>query len=239
MKNVKTIMDKEIRAYFTSPMAYTALCLFLLISGVIFNSNILKEHSSEMINLFILMIYLFIMIIPALTMHLFAEERRSGTIELLMTYPIQDWEVVMGKFLAGFALFMGMLLLTFHFPLFLLMWGNPDPGAILAGYLGLILLGGTFLSIGMLATSSTKSPNVAFIMAAGVLFGLTVIGQVAINFAGTGAIADFVSYISITEHFRNFTMGTINSKDIVFYLSVIFFALFASIRLVEMRRWKN
>ena len=232
-------MDKEIRSYFSSPIAYTALFFFLLVSGFIFNNNVIKEHTSEMVKLFILMIYLFILIIPALTMHLFAEERRSGTIELLMTYPIQDWEVVMGKFLAGFALFIGMLLLTFHFPLFLLMWGNPDPGAIAAGYLGLIFLGGTFLSIGILATSSTRSSNVAFIIAAGVLFGLMIMGQVAISLAGTGPLADFISYISITEHFRNFTVGVINSKDIVFYISVIFFALFTSIRLVEMRRWRN
>lgn len=239
MKNVITIMDKEIRAYFTSPIAYTALCFFLIISGFVFNNAVIKEHASEMVKIFALMIYLLIIIIPALTMHLFAEERRSGTIELLMTYPIQDWEVVMGKFLAGFALFMGMLLMTFHFPLFLFMWGNPDPGAIVAGYLGLILLGGTFLSIGMLATSSTRSSNVAFMIAAGVLFGMMIIGQVAVSIAGTGPFADFISYISITEHFRNFTIGVINSKDIVFYASVMIFALFTSIRLVEMRRWKS
>lgn len=239
MKNVITIADKEIRAYFSSPMAYAAIFLFLLISGFSFNYSVYKDNSSEMLGIFLVMIYLLILIIPAITMHLFAEERKSGTIELLMTYPIQDWEVVLGKFFSGFLLFIGMLLLTFHFPLFLIMWGNPDPGAIAAGYLGLLLLGGTFLSVGLLATSLTNSPNVAFMIGAGILFAFFLLGRLVIVITGTGPVADFLSYVSIIEHFRNFTMGIINSKDIVFFLSVIFFMLFASIRVVEIRRWKS
>ena len=239
MKNVLTIVDKEIRAYFSSPLAYAALFLFLLISGFSFNYSVYKENSSGMLSIFLVMIYLLILIIPAITMHLFAEERKSGTIELLMTYPIQDWEVVLGKFFAGFMLFMGMLILTFHFPVFLFMWGNPDPGAVFAGYLGMILLGATFLSIGLLATSLTSSPNVAFMIGAGILFAFFLLGRIVIVIAGAGPVANFLAYVSLIEHFRNFTMGIINSKDIVFFLSVIFFMLFASIRVVEIRRWRS
>jgi ABC-2 type transport system permease protein len=240
MKNILTIMDKEIRAYFSAPIAYLAFFIFLLISGMFYNYSVIEKHDSRMFNVFFLMIYLFILIIPALTMHLFAEERRSGTIELLMTYPIQDWEVVLGKFFAGFGIFIGMMVLTFHFPLFLFMWGNSDPGVIFTGYLGLILLGATFLSIGMLATSFTQSQNVAYIVAAGILFVLLMIlGKIGDSMVGQGSFADFIAYISFSEHFRSFAMGIINSRDVIFYLSVIFFALFTSIRIVEIKRWKG
>ena len=237
MRNIVTIMDKEIRAYFSSPIAYTAFFLFLIVSGFSYNFYVTKAGNNEMTRVFWVMIYLFILIIPALTMHLFSEERHSGTIELLMTYPIQDWEVVLGKFLAGFALFIGMMILTFHFPLFLLMWGKPDPGQMLAGYIGLIFLGASFLSIGMIATSSTKSSNAAYMITAGVLFGFLVV-QV-FGLMGTSPIFRFLAYLSLMEHFRNFTMGIINSRDIVFYLSVIVFSLFFSVRVVEIERWKS
>ena len=230
-------MDKEIRGYFSSPIAYIAFVLFLIVCGFSYNFYITRVGYNEMTRIFMVMIYLFILIIPAFTMHLFSEERRSGTIELLMTYPIQDWEAVLGKFFAGLALFIGMLVLTFHFPLFLLMWGNPDPGQMLAGYVGLFFLGASFLSIGMLATSSTKSSNAAYMITAGVLFAFLVVG--IFSTIGTGSVFKFLAYVSLMEHFRNFMMGIINSRDIVYYLSVIFFALFFSVRIVEIERWKS
>jgi ABC-2 type transport system permease protein len=237
MRNVLTITDKEIKAYFASPIAYSAFFIFLLITGFTYDFYVMKTHLSEMTKLFWWMIYLLMLIVPGFTMHLFSEERRSGTIELLMTYPIQDWEVVLGKFCAGMALFIGMLVLTFHYPLFLFMWGNPEPGAIITGYIGLIFLGAAFISIGILATSSTGSSNTAYVITAGVLFGFLIIGS--LGMIGSGPVFRFLAYISLIEHFRTFSLGVLNSKDIVFYLTVIIFAIFFSIRVVEIERWKS
>ncbi len=156
-----------------------------------------------------------------------------------MTYPIQYWQVVLGKFLAGMAIFLGMLLLTFHFPLFMLMWGHPDSGEIVAGYIGLVLLGGAFVSVGILATSFTKSQNIAFIIGAGILFAFLILGLIGKSMVGQGAFVDFISYLSLTDHFRNFSMGIINTRDIVFYISVIIFSIFTAVRVVEMKRWQG
>jgi len=237
MRNIVTIMDKEIKAYFSSSMAFLAFFVFLLISGFAYDFYVMKVHLSEMTQLFWWMIYLLMLIIPAFTMHLFSEERRSGTIELLMTYPIQDWEVVLGKFFAGFALFIGLLVMTFHFPLFLFMWGNPEPGRIIGGYIGLLFLGATFISIGVLATSSTESSNTAWVITAGVLFAFVILGS--LGMVGSGSVFKFLSYVSLIEHFRTFSFGVLSSRDIIFYLSVIVFSLFLSIRIVEIERWKS
>ena len=175
---------------------------------------------------------------PALTMHLFAEERRSGTIELLMTYPVQDWEVVVGKFLSAFILFLAFVLLTVPvYPTFLMMYANPDKGTLLTTYLGIILIGACFLSLGVLSSALTKSQTVSAMIGIGFLFGLMLC-----YYAGSLDIYNIgkvLAYLSPIDHFmQSFAGGSINSRDVVYYVTFIFFFLFTSVRVVEIKRWQ-
>lgn len=239
MRNVLTIAEKELRAYLGSPIAYIAGFVFLLVMGFAFFLFLqAKPVDHVLFNTTMIMVWVFLFVAPALTMHLFAEERRSGTIELLMTYPLQDWEVVLGKYLAALALFLAFVALTaIAYPAFLLMYGSPDKGTILTSYLGIVLIGASYLALGVLASALTKSQTVSAMIGIGVLFGLMLCYYAgSIDLYGFGKV---LAYLSPVEHFTNsFGNGAINTRDVVYYLTFIFFFLFASVRVVEIKRWQ-
>lgn len=236
MRNVATIASRELKWYFISPVAYAVGFFFLLILGCWFYFiSIGMEHHASMRGTLNVLGYMSIPVAAVITMHLFSEERRSGTIELLMTYPISDWQVVFGKYLASLILFMFVLALTLQYPLFLGVFGNPDWGAILAGYLGALLLGAAFLAMGVLSSSLSHSAVVAAIICLLVLFGLRFLS--AGSMLG-GPVGRVFYYLSFSGQFNNFMSGLIDTRDIVYILTFIMFALFAAVRVVEINRWK-
>lgn len=239
MRNVATIMEKELRGYLNSPIAYISGFVFLLVLAFAFFLFLQAKPIDQVLyNTTMIMVWVFLFVAPALTMHLFAEERRAGTIELLMTYPIQDWEVVLGKYLAALALFLSYVLLTaIVYPTFLVIYGAPDKGTILTSYIGIVLIGASYLALGVLASALTKSQTVSAMIGIGLLFGLMLCYYAgSLDLYGVGKV---LAYLSPVEHFSNsFGIGAVNTRDVIYYLSFIFFFLFASVRVVEIKRWQ-
>jgi ABC-2 type transport system permease protein len=175
--------------------------------------------------------------IPMLTMRLFAEEKRSGTMELLLTYPLRDGEVLAGKFFASLALYASILVLTLFYPVTVAWFTRIEWGAVLTGYLGLLLLGAAFLSIGLFVSSTTENQIVAGFGTFGALLALWLLGWFADS--AQGALRTTVQQAAIIEHMDGFAKGVIDTKDLVYYLSVTGFALFLTLRSLESKRWRG
>jgi ABC-2 type transport system permease protein len=257
MRNVLTIAGRELRSYFSSPVAYVLLAVYLALAGYFFYALLLAFNQSlqiysmmrnpEMLARFNLnqmvvapllhnLSVLLIFIVPAITMRMFPEEKRSGTYELLLTSPIRVGEIVLGKFLGGLALVLLMVLLSGLFGCLLVLYGNPELPLMLSGYLGLALMAIAFLAFGTLLSSFTDNVVIAYV---GTLFALLVLytigwlGQTVEGFAG-----GLVRYASITEHFEEFTKGIIDTKDLVYFATLVLVGLFLAIRSVESVRWR-
>ncbi len=250
------LFKKEMRLYFGSPVAYVVFTFFLLISGwffsqiFLFYSDIsmrsfmqpqfgqnLSITDNVMRPLFTNMSVVLLFFIPMLTMRLFAEEKRAGTMELLLTYPVRDGEVLAGKFLAAAALYLLLLALTFLYPGLVAYFTRVEWGPILTGYLGLLLVGSTFLAVGLLISSLTENQIVAGFGTFGVLLAFWVIGWGA-EFAG-GNLRAVLQYLSVTEHMDGFSRGLVDTKDLVYYGSAIVLALFLALRSLESKRWRG
>ena len=238
MANVVTIARKELKSYFLSPIFYVATFFFLVTSGVWFTYMISRPSATpDLYTTFKMLVYLLFFLCPALTMHLFSEERRSGTIELLMTYPIRDWQVVLGKYFASLILLIVMVLCTIEFPIFLALYGAPDYGPMLSIYIGFLLLGASFLAVGILGSSLAKSQMLAFVISTIIILGLMIF-SVAGNVLGPRLLGNVMDYLQGISHFDNFAIGLMDTRDIVFFLSFILFSLFTAVRVVEIKRWK-
>jgi ABC-2 type transport system permease protein len=232
------IARREFRVYLTSPMAYIVACVFLVLMGALFVWYLNDTDYSDTSIVGYLDIWgnLVLMLFAAvLAMRLIAEEKKLGTWELLLTAPLRDTEVVLGKFLGSLGMLVSMLILTLYFPLLLWIFGDPDVGPIVTSYLGLFLLGAASLSIGLFASSVTSNQIVAAVIAGGILAILYFIGMAGNNI--TGAIGDILSYISLYHHFPAFTIGIIDTQAIVYYLSITALFLFLTIRSIETSRW--
>jgi ABC-2 type transport system permease protein len=238
MHNTLAIAKRELIAYFTSPVAYVVTAAFLVIMGLLFGYVLtapLQYRVADLSPVLGSIPVILLLVAPALTMRLLAEEQRSGTIELLLTAPVRDWEVVGGKYLASLTLFLTMVALTLYYPLILMAFGNPDLGVLAASYIGVILLGGSFLSLGLLASSLTQNQVVAAMISFGLILSLWLVGFLSGVVTGPGA--DIVDYISIVAHYGDFMKGIVASKDVIYYLSIIGGALFLATRSLETRRW--
>jgi ABC-2 type transport system permease protein len=253
VRNVFAIAGKELRSYFASPMGYILIGLFALLFGAFFRVYLtgFAERSQQMamgggavnVNEWMIrgvlhnvaIIILFIM--PMVTMRTYAEEKRSGTMELLLTSPITDVQIILGKFLGAMGLFAAMLLVTAIDIAILFRIGNPEFKPVLAGYLGLFLLGGSFLSVGLLISSLTKNQIVAGAMTFAVFLLLWIINWFADSVGPLGRT--IVSFLSITEHLDDFTKGVIDTKHVVYYLSFIAFGLFLTAKSVDSERWRG
>ena len=238
MLNMLAVLRKELRAYFVSPVAYVVIAAYLVMSGVFFAILLLAQPGTAEASLGIVfnnVAVILLIVAPALTMRLLAEEQKSGTIELLLTSPIQDWEVVIGKYLASLVLFLVPVLMTLVYPLILMRYGTPDVGPMLGGYIGMILFGAAFLAVGMLATSLTQNQVIAAVVSITVLLGLWLTGAFASS--ARPPVSTVLNYLSIITHYGEFARGLIDTRDVVYYLSVIAISLFLSVRALETRRW--
>ncbi len=234
MSIVGTIVRRELGAYFTSPVAYVFLVIFLLLTGFFtFTAGSFFERGEASLAAFFgWHPWLYLAVVPAIGMRLWAEERRSGTLELLFTMPIATWQAIVAKFLASW-LFIGVaLVLTFPAIITVNVLGDPDNGAIFAGYLGSFLLAGAYLAITCMTSAMTRNQVVAFILSVVVclflvLAGFNPVTDLMVRWASP-AVVDTVAAFSVVTHFDGFQRGVIDSRDLLFFLSVIGFALFAT-----------
>ncbi len=236
MTNIWAIARRELHSYFVSPVAYVVGALFLLITGFLFSIILSQTSEATMGPLFGNFSVIFLFIVPGLTMRLLAEEQRTGTLELLLTAPVRDSELVLGKFLGVFLLLLVLLAVTLVYPLILFLAGNPDRGPILAGYLGVILQGAAFLAIGLFASSLTQNQIIAALLAFVILL-LLWLSDALSQFTG-GRIGDLFRFLSITRHFDDFPRGIIDTRHLVYFLSVIAAALYFTVLSVQVRRWR-
>lgn len=254
MKNVLLICFKEFKGYFTSPIGYAVMALFALIFGfgfytatrdmvqMGFRSQMMGQQQPMSVNDMVIRPLLgfagtiALFLIPMITMRLVAEEKRNGTIELLLTSPITDIEIILGKWCGAVLLYMCVLGMSVLNIAMLFMWGKPDWKPLLVAYLGLLLQGGCLLAIGTFVSTTTKNQ----IVAGGVTFFVSLLLWLLSWFTAydSSPALQVVNYLSIVTHMENFSKGVIDSKDIIFYLSMIFFSLFLTQRSMESLRWR-
>ena len=256
LRNIGVVASKELRGYFTSPIAWTMMGLFALIFAVfyvLYLNSFVEESLRSMggqfgpqpvnvnqrlirpvlSNASVIVLFL----LPMVTMRTYSEEKRSGTIELLLTSPLKDVEIVLGKFLGAIGLYAALIAVTLIYVSVLFLYGNPEPMPVLSGYIGLFLLGSCFISMGLFISSTTKNQVVAgtatFVFA--LLFWI-------IGWASEMAwdwLGPILQYLSITTHFEDFSKGIIDTKHVVFYLSFITFWLFLTLKSVDSERWRG
>jgi ABC-2 type transport system permease protein len=238
MKNIWTIARRELKAYFVSPVAYATSAFFLAVMGLLFALILTSGGEASMRAIFSNLTFVVLMVAPALTMRLLAEEQQTGTIELLLTAPVHDWQVVLGKFLGSLILFVAMFLApTLYYVLVLNVVGSPDLGPIATGYLALLLLGGSFISIGVFTSSLTRNQVVAYIAGLAILLILWLADATG-TFAGSGPLSNVLSYLSITRHYDNMIGGVVDTQDIVYPLSMMAVSLFLATQVLQIRRWR-
>ncbi len=240
MRNALIIARRELGAYFASPIAYVVIAAYLVVMGILFSLIVAGRPGAEASLRFVFgnMFSAIILIIvgPLLTMRLLAEEQRSGTIELLLTSPIRDWEVVLGKYLAGCVVFLAMLIPTLVYPLLIERFGNPDHGMFVTTYVGVTLLGMAILALGLLTSAVTQNQIVAAFLGLGLILVLTFTQFLAT--VVSGPLADVLTYLGLFSHFFDFLRGIIDTRDVVYYLSVTIGALFLTTQILGTRRWR-
>ena len=255
MGNILTLAQKELRAYFVSPIAYVLLVFFTLLFGYFYVSSInfmvqlsmgqFGMGGPQIVNINEFMIrplfgntaVVLLFMLPMLTMRSFAEEKRSGTIELLLTSPLTDFQIIMGKFLGAMALYTLMLSLTLVHIGVLFWYGEPEWAPVLAGYLGLLLMGGSFISIGLAISSMTKNQIVAGVSTFAVLLLFWIINWMG-DASGT-MTQSVLAYLSILEHLDDFSKGVIDTTHVTYYVSFITLGLFLTAKSMDMARWNG
>lgn len=258
IRNIGLILNRELKSYFSSLTVYIVILMFLLMTGYLFynllatfsivsfqaqaDPMVAKQYQLLNINetvirpLFGSIGVILLMMTPLLTMRLLAEEKKTGTIELLLTFPINDVDVVLGKYLACLVVLLTMVLLTVTYPILLVTLGEPEVVPIATGYLGLVLIGAAAISLGIFTSSMTENQIVAASMSFGMLFFFWLISfSVPLVSGGLGQL---FSYISINEHIASMSKGVVDSTDIIYYLCFIVLFLFLTLRSLETKRWR-
>jgi len=234
MRAILTIAKRELVAYFTSPVAYVFLVIFLLLTGffTFTAGNFFERGEASLAAFFGWHPWLYLVLVPAVGMRVWAEERRSGTLELLLTMPVAPWQAIVAKFLASWAFLLLALVLTFPAIITVNVLGDPDNGIIAAGYAGSFLLAGAYLAVSCMTSAMTRNQVVAFILSVVlclflVLAGFNPVTDLMTRWASP-ALVDTVAAFSVVTHFDGFQRGVIDTRDLVFFLSLIAFALFAT-----------
>lgn len=238
MRGILTIAAREWNAYSSSPVAYVVAALFLAGTGYVFALNLFFTRQANFRGVFDFIQFLVLLLAPLITMRLFAEERRTGTVELLLTLPFRDTEVVLGKFTASLMLLVLMILPTIWYVVLLLFVARtlPDIGPLATGYLGVVLQGAALLAVGLFTSSLTSNQIVAAVVSLSIGIGLVLIGHVG-NFIGGPLVADVLRYVWFYERFRDFPLGIIDIRSVVFYASLTIAFLFLTYTSLQTRRW--
>lgn len=239
MKNIWTICWRELKAFFVSPIAYGAGALFLLVNGFLFSLIVTGSQEASLRGVMQNMMFILLLFAPALTMKLVADEQRMGTIELLLTAPVRDWQIIVGKFLGSLITYVVILLgPTLYYVLLLAIFGKPDYGPIASSYLGILLLGASFLAIGLFSSSLTQNQIIAYFTGLVILLLLWIADAGNNSLGLSGPIGDALSYIAIPRHFDNYFAGVVDTRDLVYSLSVITVFLFLATQVLQSRRWR-
>jgi ABC-2 type transport system permease protein len=234
MRNIIILAKKELMGYFNSLIAYTVIVVFLLISGYLFVSPLFVMKEATIKHFISLMPMLYLFFIPAVTMRLFSEEIKSGTIEILFTQPVEDHEILLGKYLASLIFLIIALACTVFYSLSLLFVGSPDFGRIVSSYIGLVLLGGAFISAGIFASALTKNQIISFIVTFVVCFMFFMMGK--ITALVPPVFANIIDYAGIDSHYENIARGIIDTRDIIYYFSIITFFLYSALCVIKGRK---
>lgn len=235
LQNILPIFRRELRSYFNSPVAYVVIVVFLAIIGWFFTSNLFLMNTASMRVVFELVPLVFLFFVPAITMRLLAEEKKSGTLELLTTKPVTDGEIVIAKFLAAWTLLAAALVPTLLYVITMLSLGSIDLGPVLAGYLGLLLMGGAYIAIGIFASSLTENQIIAFITSFLIVLALFLMDKV-LMYVPEG-LASTLEFLAVDYHFSNIARGVIDSRDIIYFASLLGFSLLLATVSLERRKW--
>ncbi len=236
MSHIIAIVKKELKTYFNSPIAYVFIVVFLVVSAWLFFRSFFLVGQVTMRGYFALLPWLFLFLVPAITMRLWSEEKKLQTIEVLLTWPVKDWEVVLGKFIASLLFLIITFVGTLPIPISLARVGNLDGGIIIASYVGSILLAAAYLAIGLWISSLTSNQIVSFIVGVVACFILFIIGEDLVLFVVPSFFVSIFDGIGLGTHFESIGRGVIDSRDILYYFSVIFFFLFLNVRVLERRK---
>lgn len=226
MRQAVLIFKKEYKDYFTSPIAYIVIAIFLLLTGWLFFSTFFVHDQVDLRRFFNLLPFLFAIIVPIITMRLFSEELNVGSYELLLTMPVTHTDIIVGKFLAGVAMVAAILLPTVSYPVFINFLGDLDWGVVVGSYLGALLLGGAYAAIGLFASSLTRNQIIACIVGMIICALLAIVDKMLFFFPEQ--ILSTVAYLSATTHFENIAKGIVDSRDLVYFFSIIFIGLYAT-----------
>ena len=236
MHNLKMIYNREMKMFFNTPMAYIFLGVFVIVNGYFFTNLFFVIKQSDLRQLFSTISWIYIIFIPAITMGLIAKDNGSGTMEIMSTLPIKNYEYVLGKYFAACSLiFVGLLLTLFHYFTLINVGTNIDHGAILCGYFGLMLVGGLYAAIGIFFSSLTSNQVIALIASATLSFAFFLIGKTLIFMPSI--LSQFFQYISIDFHLTNITRGVIDSRNIIYFGSLIWFFLTMTSQAISKNRW--
>ena len=237
MRNIKIVYLKELKSYFNSPIAYIFLVIFSIINGYFFTRTFFLFNQSDMRSLFNIIPLVYLFFIPAVTMSLIAREKNLGTMEVISTLPLKDMEFVIGKFLAAFSLVVtGLIITLIHFITLMQLGTNVDYGAVFTGYLGLALAGAVYTSVGTFASSITDNQVVACIIGIFIVLIFFLMDKMLIFMPMY--LTGIIQYLSVDYHLSNISRGVIDSRNLVYFASVIGFFLFMTIRILEIRKWK-
>tara|TARA_B100000029_G_scaffold333201_1_gene325412 strand:+ start:225 stop:941 length:717 start_codon:yes stop_codon:yes gene_type:complete len=237
IRNLMAVIKRETKAYFTMPSAYVVGAMFLILTGVFFVFDITQPFAEAGVRgLIDWASFFLIFLAPLLTMRLLAEEQKLGTLELLLTSPVREWEVVIGKYIASLIMLLAILAVTSYYVILMYIFGTPDSGPVLSAYMGLILYGAAALSIGLLGSSLSSNQIVAAVVGTAVLLFFSFINRVSTVIEG--APASFLDALSMESRLADFTRGIIDTSHVIYFVSLIAIFVFITIRALETRRWR-
>jgi ABC-2 type transport system permease protein len=231
MSQCYNIFKKEFKTYFVSPIAYIVISVFLLVTGWFFFSTFFIYNQADMRSFFSLLPLVFAFIVPAITMRLFSEELSAGSYETLLTMPVTFTDVVLGKYMAAVAFVAAMLVPTLSYPIFISFLGQLDWGPVIGGYTGALLLGATFSAVGLFSSSLTKNQIIAFIIGTAICFALSLVERM-LFFVPADAVK-ILEYLGANYHFQNISKGIIDSRDILYFVSMSFIALYGTSLVIQ------
>ncbi len=238
MRNILILTKKELQSFFNSPIAYICITAFLLFTNwwFFYVEGFFLVDQASMRVFFALIPWSYLVLMPAITMRMWAEEKRSGTYEILTCLPVRSYELVVGKFLSCLLLMVLIMALSVTIPLTIWEVGSPDPGPIIGGYLGIIFLGGSFLAIGLWVSSISHNQIVSFILGVSISFVLLIIGEDMVLGKIPAWLVPIFQMLGLGRHFQSIARGVVDSRDIIYYLSVIGFFLYLNVRAIKHRR---
>jgi len=237
-KNIKPLLKREFFSFFNSPIAYIFVAVFLVVANWLFFQRFFLTGQATQRAWFGLLPWLFLLLAPAMTMRSWAEEKKSGTVEFLLTLPVRDWEAVVAKFLSSMLFLVLVLFLSLTVPVTIAALGDTDIGVIVAGYVGALFLGGLYISFGLMISSFTKNQIVAFLLSLASLFVLFFVGSNNVLSFVSGPVASIVQFLSSATHFNSIVKGIFDTRDILYYVSFTVLFLFLNVQSIGSRNWR-